>query len=127
MAETPMATGTVMAETPMATGTVTGTVTTGTPTAGMEEVEVTLTEYEIDMPETLDAGTITFNITNTGSEEHSFEIHDANDEEIAALEENLAPGESATLEVTLEAGTYRVYCPVDGHAEEGMELELTVQ
>lgn len=121
-------TGTPAAETPAATGTPAseGTPAAGTPTTGMT-VEVGLTEYEIDMPATVDAGTITFTITNNGSEEHGFEIHDANDEEIAALDENLGPGESATLEVTLEAGTYRVYCPVDGHAEEGMELELTVQ
>jgi len=41
--------------------------------------------------------------------------------------EEIGPGQSAELEVKLDAGTYELYCPVDGHAEEGMEGKLTVK
>jgi uncharacterized cupredoxin-like copper-binding protein len=90
-------------------------------------VDVSLTEWSIEMPDTLAAGPITFNITNNGSVQHNLEIEGNGVEE--KLDANLAPGESGTLEVTLEAGTYEVYCPVgDGsHREQGMELELTVE
>lgn len=33
----------------------------------------------------------------------------------------------AELKVNLKAGTYELYCPVDGHAEEGMEGKLMVK
>jgi uncharacterized cupredoxin-like copper-binding protein len=91
------------------------------------EVDVSLTEFAIDMPTTLAAGPTTFTITNDGTIEHSFEIES---EELGIeeeLEQNLAPGETATLEVDLEPGTYEVYCPVGDHRGEGMEVELTVE
>lgn len=89
------------------------------------EVEVTLTEYEIGMPETLPAGPTTFNVSNTGTMEHNIEIEGQGIED--ALENNLKAGESATLQVDLQPGEYRVYCPVGNHAEEGMDMTLTVE
>ena len=39
----------------------------------------------------------------------------------------ISPGSSATLTVNLsKAGTYDVYCPIDGHRSMGMEAKLTV-
>jgi uncharacterized cupredoxin-like copper-binding protein len=30
------------------------------------------------------------------------------------------------MTVTLQKGTYEVYCPVDGHKERGMQTKITV-
>jgi uncharacterized cupredoxin-like copper-binding protein len=88
-------------------------------------VEVGLREFEIDMPSSVSAGPTTFSITNNGTAEHSFEIEGQGiEQELAA---HLQPGGSATLDVTLQPGTYRVYCPVADHAEaHGMEMQLQV-
>jgi hypothetical protein len=91
------------------------------------EVEVSLTEFAIDMPTTLPAGPTTFVVSNNGSFEHNFEIESEELGIEVALAANLAPGETATLEVDLPAGTYEVYCPVGNHREQGMEVELTVE
>ena len=90
---------------------------------GSGEVDVSLVDYEIEMPESVPAGEVTFNVTNDGGTEHGFEIEGSGIEEEI---EELSPGDSDTLTVTLEPGTYTVYCPVDGHRSMGMELELEV-
>jgi uncharacterized cupredoxin-like copper-binding protein len=89
-----------------------------------EAVEVSLVEFAIEMPTEIPAGPTTFQITNNGTIEHNFEIEGQGIEE--ELEADLAPGESGTLELDLEPGTYEVYCPVDDHRGQGMEIELTV-
>jgi uncharacterized cupredoxin-like copper-binding protein len=89
------------------------------------DVEVSLVDGAIEMSEQIAAGSITFNVTNNGTEEHGFEIEGEGVEE--EIEGNLQPGDSASLTVDLAAGEYRVYCPVGDHAEMGMELTLTVE
>ena len=93
-----------------------------TPEANVVQVE--LTEFEIRMPNELPAGSTTFEVTNIGSIVHNFEVEGQGIER--EFEENLQPGETKTMTVDLEAGTYEVYCPVGDHAERGMRLELTV-
>lgn len=88
-------------------------------------VEVGLVSYEIQMPEVLPAGPTTFEVTNTGTEEHNFEIEGQGIER--EFDAALQPGETETMQVDLEPGTYRVYCPVADHAEQGMEFDLTVE
>ncbi len=88
-----------------------------------QTVEVSLTEYQIDMPSSIAAGAVTFDVTNDGAEIHGFEVEgNGIEEEI----EELGAGEAGTLEVDLEPGTYEVYCPVGNHRGMGMELELEV-
>jgi glucose/arabinose dehydrogenase/uncharacterized cupredoxin-like copper-binding protein len=91
-------------------------------TAGV--VDVSLTEFSIEMPDTLPAGPTTFRITNDGTVEHNFEIEGQGIEE--EFDENLQPGETRELQVDLEAGAYEVYCPVGNHRDQGMSLELAV-
>jgi uncharacterized cupredoxin-like copper-binding protein len=43
-----------------------------------------------------------------------------------AFETNLSPGETQTIQLNLEPGTYEVYCPVGNDREQGMEMQLTV-
>ncbi len=38
----------------------------------------------------------------------------------------IAPGESESVTVTLQAGTYDVYCGVPGHKAQGMDVKITV-
>ena len=87
-------------------------------------VEVKLREFKIEMQTTLPAGATTFKVTNTGSDIHSFEVEGNGIEK--ELETKLEAGETRLLQVTLKPGTYKVYCPVDGHKMIGMSLALTV-
>lgn len=87
-------------------------------------VDVGLTEFTIDMPHELPAGSTTFRVTNAGTIPHNIEIEGQGIER--ELERNLSAGQGGTLTVELEPGTYEVYCPVADHAERGMRLELTV-
>ncbi|HEU0115427.1 MAG TPA: cupredoxin domain-containing protein, partial [Thermomicrobiales bacterium] len=88
-------------------------------------VDVSLSEFKIDMPDTLPAGTTTFNVTNNGTIVHSFEFQGQGIEK--RLPHTLNPGESATLTLDLKPGKYEAYCPVDGHKGMGMDRAVTVQ
>jgi uncharacterized cupredoxin-like copper-binding protein len=100
--------------------------TEGTPaaTAGGANIEVSLSEFAIEMPESVPAGVIAFDVGNVGSMPHNFEIEGESVEEV--LPEDVQPGDSATLEVELAPGTYTVYCPIGNHREQGMERQLEV-
>jgi uncharacterized cupredoxin-like copper-binding protein len=103
------------------------TATTAAGGAGSGEantVQVSLTEFAIDMPDTLPAGPTTFEVTNDGTVEHNFEVEGEGIEE--EFEANLQPGETMTLEIDLQPGAYNVYCPVGDHHDQGMHVELTV-
>jgi uncharacterized cupredoxin-like copper-binding protein len=93
-------------------------------TSAAAAIEVKLSEYKIDMPATVPAGSTTFKVTNTGKESHNFEIEGNGIEKRVG---QLNPGESKTLLVELKAGKYEVYCPVPGHKSHGMSLDLTVR
>lgn len=95
----------------------------GAPTsAGAEAIEVELGDLFIE-PEAIEAsaGEVTFEVTNSGATEHNFAI------EGQSATEMIAPGESATLVATLDAGEYTFICEVSGHAGGGMKgvLEVT--
>ena len=85
---------------------------------------MSLTEFVVDMPESLPAGPTTFVVTNDGTIEHSLEIEGQGIEE--ALEPHLQPGETGELTVDLQPGSYEAYCPIGNHQEQGMSVELTV-
>jgi uncharacterized cupredoxin-like copper-binding protein len=135
--ETPAAAGTPAAAEAPATTTETETPTggesaMGTPTAGNGDasmvaggqVPVSLAEFAISMPTSLPAGRVTFAVTNDGTIAHSFEIEGNGVEK--ALKNPLEPGQTDMLSVNLDPGTYTVYCPIDDHRGQGMELEVTV-
>ena len=96
------------------------------PAAGeAARVAVEETEFALAVSQTsLDPGTYTFVVTNEGTVNHALEIEGPGVDE--AETETLPPGESAELTVTLETGTYKLYCPVGGHEDLGMRLELGV-
>jgi len=88
------------------------------------EVTVDETEFRLDLSQTgLEPGTYTFVVRNAGATDHALELEGPGIDEAATS--ILAPGESAELTVTLEEGSYVLYCPVEDHAERGMKLELS--
>lgn len=99
----------------------------GTPAAESGDsntVSVVLAEFAFDMPAELSAGPTTFEVSNAGTFPHNFDIEGEGVDEVFA--ENLQPGETQVLDLDLAPGTYRIYCPVANHADQGMEMELTV-
>jgi uncharacterized cupredoxin-like copper-binding protein len=88
-------------------------------------VNVTLSEYKIDMPSTVAAGPTNFVVKNTGTAAHNFEIEGNGKEE--KFPTDLMGGEIRTLHIDLLPGTYQVYCPVRDHKDHGMKMQLTVK
>jgi uncharacterized cupredoxin-like copper-binding protein len=78
-------------------------------------VNVKLSEWKVELSAgTIAAGTVTFTVTNAGSIPHALEVEGQGIEQETGV---IQPGASATLTLTLKAGTYEVYCPVgnDSH------------
>ncbi len=94
--------------------------------AVVKTIQVKETEFKLQPAEvTLDKpGAYVFKAVNSGDTVHALEVEGEGIEEET---EEIEPGQSAELKVKLKAGTYELYCPVDGHAEEGMEGKLTVK
>jgi uncharacterized cupredoxin-like copper-binding protein len=72
-------------------------------------------EITLDRP-----GTYLFRASNSGEVEHALEIEG---EETGDIQ----PGESTLLEVNLDPGIYKLYCPVGDHEERGMVGTVTVE
>ena len=89
-----------------------------------QNVQVQVTDQQIQMPASLPMGRTTFEVTNSGSHAHSFGITGPAGDKV--LEEPLEPGETATLEMDLATGTYRVYCPVDQNSGHALQVALNV-
>jgi uncharacterized cupredoxin-like copper-binding protein len=98
------------------------------PASAGQPVTVNLTEWKIEMPNSLPAGATTLKITNAGKETHNLKIQGNGLQK--ALSKNLKPGESGELQVDLKPGTYKVYCPVGAgptsHDSKGMAFQLVV-
>ena len=96
--------------------------------ADLEEDDNTISVVAQDFSFSLDSsqaesGTITFIVENNGSMDHDFAIRgNGVDEKTPKIE----PGESATLTVELEPGTYTYVCTLSGHELLGMRGTFTV-
>jgi len=88
-------------------------------------VPVTLADFSIDVSggTTLDPGTYTFNVTNSGPSGHNLTI------EGPGVDDQATPtftSGTEQLTVTLENGSYEFSCSVPGHKEAGMDVSVTV-
>jgi plastocyanin len=94
--------------------------------AVIETVSVHETEYKLS-PNTISLakpGTYVFKGVNDGTVAHALAVEGHGVDKDSA---DISPGSSGTLTVTLpKAGTYEIYCPVDGHKGLGMEGKITI-
>jgi uncharacterized cupredoxin-like copper-binding protein len=90
-------------------------------TIRVKETEFRLKPAEITLEE---PGTYVFKAVNSGETVHALEVEGQGVEKET---KEIQPAQSAELKVKLEAGTYELYCPVDGHKEEGMEGKVIVK
>ena len=68
-------------------------------------------------------GAVSIELRNDGQAPHAIEVEGNGVEKESAT---IGPGESTTLDLDLDQGTYEIYCPVDGHKARGMVGTLTV-
>ena len=94
---------------------------------GGETVDLTATDFKFNPDDpTVNAGDVTFKVTNDGQTAHNLEVEGPNGE--AEIEGDVQPGDSGEVNVDLsEPGKYEFYCPVSNHKELGMVGEVTVQ
>jgi len=107
------------------------------------DVAVTLKDFAITAePGTFGPGAITFDVTNEGPSAHEFVIFRTDDapeaipvengvipeDQIDMVDEveNIAPSVTASLTVTLDAGSYVLVCNLPSHYAAGMHTGFTV-
>jgi PQQ system protein len=112
----------------------TGTSTTGTDTEAttspsgeasqtlrIGEVEFRLEPANLSIAE---PGVVEFVVSNDGGTVHALEVEGATGE---FETEEIQPGEQARLKADVsEPGTYKLYCPVGNHEQQGMVGKLVV-
>ncbi len=76
-------------------------------------------------PATIGPGPHTFHAVNAGQTAHSIELDGpgVSDQRISGI---VQPGQSGDLTVTLQNGTYDMYCPVGNHRAMGMKVMFSV-
>lgn len=96
---------------------------TPAPASAGAVVKVAASEFSFEPRRiTVEAGRVTFRLSNVGRAPHNLTI-----EELGKKTPVIPPGEAANLSVTLQKGTYTIYCAVQGHRERGMEGALVVR
>jgi uncharacterized cupredoxin-like copper-binding protein len=116
----------------------------GAPTAAPDgSLPVSLTEWKVTAPAAGSAGSITFAVSNTGTQIHEFVVvkTDLKADALAVVDnkidesvltpvdeiEDIAVGASPTLTVDLAAGHYVLLCNIESHYEQGMRADFDVK
>lgn len=82
-------------------------------------------EYSLTLSQTQFApGTYTFTAQNNGTVEHALAISGPGLTQVQTP--TLSPGSSAQLTVTLQGGSYELWCPIDAHKSLGMDTHIQV-
>jgi uncharacterized cupredoxin-like copper-binding protein len=98
-------------------------VVTRTSTA-KSTITVTEREFKIALSsKTAKKGPVRLVVRNAGKYAHALSIKGAGVSKRTPL---IKPGKSATLIVTLRSGRYAIWCPVPGHAAQGMKATLSL-
>ena len=93
---------------------------------GTIAVQVNLSEWKVSLtPGAVPPGPVVFEVANSGTVPHAFEIEGQGVEKSTP---QIAPGATLTLTIDLRAGTYEAYCPVGkgSHKMLGMLSHLSV-
>jgi uncharacterized cupredoxin-like copper-binding protein len=89
--------------------------------ASAAHVTVTEVEYKLTLSSThVAAGPTTLLVMNKGKLAHSLEISGPMVKK-RLIAGTIKPGTSRSVTITLEAGTYTLWCPIDSHAKLGMK------
>ena len=89
------------------------------------QVTVQMTDFHLALSQqNFTPGTYTFVAVNSGQAVHAIEVDGpgVSDQQT----DDVQPGQTARLTVTLQPGSYEMYCPVDGHRTKGMDTHFTV-
>ena len=90
--------------------------------ASKTTIRVTEREFKIGLSATkAPAGPVRFEIKNTGKLAHALAISGAG---VKTRTKLIQPGKTAVLLVTFKRGAYSLWCPVPGHAAQGMKAKL---
>jgi uncharacterized cupredoxin-like copper-binding protein len=90
-----------------------------------QTVEVSATEFKLALATTnFSPGTYTFQMSDDGHATHAIEIQGPGVD--GKKSGTVGPGGTASLTVTLQKGTYDLWCPVANHRAAGMQTTLTV-
>jgi plastocyanin len=96
-----------------------------TSTATGTRVTATETEWSITLStKSFAPGTYTFAIDNTGKFAHNLTVAGPGISQQASP--TVQGGSTSSLTVTLQKGTYELWCSVDSHKDKGMDLKITV-
>ncbi len=108
---------------PAPTSTATGGGTSAS--GGGSTVDVTLKDFSITVAggSTLTAGTYTFHVTNDGPSAHNLTV---NGPGVANSATPTFGSGTKDLTVTLQKGSYDLFCSVPGHKQLGMDTHITV-
>jgi hypothetical protein len=105
-----------------------GAATAGVMTrAGTAKSTITVTEREFKIglsSKTAKKGPVRLVVRNAGKYAHALSIKGAGVSKRTPL---IKPGKSAVLLVTLRSGRYALWCPVPGHAAQGMKATLALR
>ncbi|GAB4283657.1 MAG: hypothetical protein Kow0058_02550 [Roseovarius sp.] len=90
-------------------------------------VKVSLKEWDLGFKAVkIDGDEAVFEVVNDGQMTHAFELEGKiGGHKIEFRTGDLKPGERTRFKVELPAGAYEVYCPIDGHEENGMKGTIT--
>jgi plastocyanin len=109
---------------PAPTTTALATTGTSSPGTGATTISVTETEFSIALPSTtLAPGDYRFVVRNDGQAPHDFAIRGPG---VDAKSAQLGGGQQADVTVTLQPGSYEVWCTVGNHRQRGMLTTITV-
>lgn len=86
---------------------------------------VELSDFDIEIPDTIPAGELYVIARNVGVEDHNLEIK-RGDELFWAFDRDIGPQQTQEAVLDLEPGRYSVLCTVSGHDGRGMVTRLTV-
>ena len=95
------------------------------PDADARKVDVKVNDGGVQMPRSLSAGKTAFVVTNTGKEEHNFEIEGSGMEKSFWFA--LGPNQTKTMQVDLRPGTYDAVCTAEAHGGKEQKIRVTVK
>ena len=96
-----------------------------TPDPDARKVNVTITDGGVQMPGSLRPGKTAFIVTNSGKQNHNFEIEGENLDKSFWFA--IAPKNSKTMQVDLKPGSYEAHCSVGEHANKEAKVKLVVK